>query len=584
MGRSSMCRALAAVLTVAGLSALVGAPARAAAPADLGQPEDDVALGTTSSTLASRERFGAIPPAVGLHSLAPARLVDTRFAGGRVEPGIALTVPVAGQGGVPATGAGAVVLNLTVTEPAAVGYATAYPCGGAVPDVSSLNFAAGQTVANLVTVKMGEGGAVCVVASSAAQVIADVTGYYSAGGAGFAPVAPVRLLDSRAGGAKPVAANQVLTIPIAGRGGVPSAGVSGASLNVTATAAVATGFVTAYPCGSAVPNASNVNVTAGATVANSVVTATDASGAVCLVSSVATHLIVDLNGWYGTAGLASFGALAPARLLDTRQSARLGTGAKLAITVGGQSAVALNVTIAEPAAAGFATVWPCGLPKPNASNVNFAKGQTVANAVNVGVGTNGQVCVTSSVATQVIVDHDGEFRVLDAGRTLSGPASFAIQWAYTQVGDLYASINPYRFGDSVYGKAWDCPDGQPVCSRVDMFGKTRTVPVGSFVYDCSGLVVAAWLRGGVDLVKKDAGWSDMMFKNLPHITREQVQPGDLLLFNYGDSSVEDPTDHVALYLNDKEMLHSGSCANYSGVCVHPIDWTKVIAIARVPTS
>jgi cell wall-associated NlpC family hydrolase len=39
-----------------------------------------------------------------------------------------------------------------------------------------------------------------------------------------------------------------------------------------------------------------------------------------------------------------------------------------------------------------------------------------------------------------------------------------------------------------------------------MFGVARTVPVGSYVYDCSGLVVAAWLRGGVDLVKRNAGW------------------------------------------------------------------------------
>ena len=44
----------------------------------------------------------------------------------------------------------------------------------------------------------------------------------------------------------------------------------------------------------------------------------------------------------------------------------------------------------------------------------------------------------------------------------------------------------------------------------------------------------------------------------------------------------DPTDHVAIYLNDKQMLHSGSCVNYSGVCVRSIDWSAVVAIARVP--
>ncbi|MDQ1422697.1 MAG: hypothetical protein QOD72_195, partial [Acidimicrobiaceae bacterium] len=354
------------------------------------------------------------------------------------------------------------------------------------------------------------------------------------------------------------------------------------SLNVTATSAAATGFVTVFPCGGIAPNASNLNVVVGAAVANGVVGATDATGAVCVVSSVATHLIVDLNGWFGTAALGSFTAVAPVRLIDTRTTTRLAANVTLQVAIGNQAAVALNVTIAEPAASGFATVWPCGLPRPNASSINFAKGQTIANAVNIGLGTGGMVCVASTVATQVIVDRDGEFRVVNGGGTLTGPAAFAIQWAYTQVGDLYASINPYRFGDSIYGKAWDCPDGQPVCSRVDMFGKSRTVAVGSYVYDCSGLVVAAWLRGGVDLVKKNAGWSDMMFKNLPHITRDQVLPGDLLLFSHGDSTIEDPTSHVSIYLNDKQMLHSGSCANYSGVCVANINWSTVVAIVRVP--
>jgi cell wall-associated NlpC family hydrolase len=561
-------------------------PARAvtsvAANADLGQPEAEVPMETGESALSVRSTFGATPLAVGLQPIQPTRLVDTRFNQGALAPGTVLVVPVAGQGRVPASGVLAVVVNLTVTEPAAVGFATVYPCGAPPPDVSSLNYAAGQTVANVVTVTAGEGGAVCVVTTTPAQLIVDVTGYYAAGGSGFAPVAPARLFDSRTAGAKPVAAGTVLIIPVAGSGGVPSTGVTAASLNVTATSAAAVGFVTVFPCGGETPNASNLNLVAGGTVANGVVTATDAAGAVCVVSSVATHLIVDMNGWFGSAALGSFTAIPPVRIMDTRTTTRLVANTTLEVPVGSQSAVALNVTIAEPVASGFVTVWPCGLTKPNASSINFAKGQTIANAVNIGVGIAGKVCVVSTVATQVIVDHNGEFRVASGDSTLTGPAAFAIQWAYTQIGDKYASINPYRFGDSIYGKAWDCPDGQPVCSRVDMGGKLRTASVGSYVYDCSGLVVASWLRGGVDLVKKNAAWSDVMFKNLPHVAREQVQPGDLLLFSYGAGSAEDPTDHVAIYLNDKEMLHSGSCVNYSGVCVRTIDWTSVVAIARVP--
>jgi cell wall-associated NlpC family hydrolase len=72
----------------------------------------------------------------------------------------------------------------------------------------------------------------------------------------------------------------------------------------------------------------------------------------------------------------------------------------------------------------------------------------------------------------------------------------------------------------------------------------------------------------------------MMYQNLPRVTRDQIQPGDLLLFDRGAPVAADPTDHVALYLNDKQMLHSGSCGNYSGVCVRAIDWSAVVAIAR----
>ena len=54
-------------------------------------------------------------------------------------------------------GATAVTLNVTVTDPLFAGYLTVYPCGSEVPLASNLNFVAGQTVPNLVTVKVGDG-------------------------------------------------------------------------------------------------------------------------------------------------------------------------------------------------------------------------------------------------------------------------------------------------------------------------------------------------------------------------------------------------------------------------------------------
>ena len=68
------------------------------------------------------------------------------------------------------------------------------------------------------------------------------------------------------------------------------------------------------------------------------------------------------------------------------------------------SAVVLNVTVTDPAAAGFVTVSQCGVVQPTASNLNFVAGSTVPNAVIAKVGDGGKVCLFSSQATQLIVD------------------------------------------------------------------------------------------------------------------------------------------------------------------------------------
>ena len=90
-------------------------------------------------------------------------------------------------------------------------------------------------------------------------------------------------------------------------------------MNVTSTGSLGGGFATVYPCGMPRPDTSNLNFAAGQTVANAVTSKVGAGGAVCIYSDAATHLIVDVNGYYPSS--ANFGALDPARLLDSRRSA-----------------------------------------------------------------------------------------------------------------------------------------------------------------------------------------------------------------------------------------------------------------------
>ncbi len=234
----------------------------------------------------------------------------------------------------------------------------------------------------------------------------------------FVSLVPARLLESRSGlvtvdgvssGVGVRGAGSVTELVVAGRGGVP-ADASAVVLTVTVTEPVGAGFVTVFPCGSPRPLASNVNFVAGATVANSVVSGVGVGGRVCLFSMVDAQLVVDVDGFFPASS--SFVSLVPARLLESRSglahgrwvcSAGIGVrgaGSVTELVVAGRggvaadaSAVVLTVTVTEPVGAGFVTVFPCGSPRPLASNVNFVAGATVANSVVSGVGVGGRVCL-----------------------------------------------------------------------------------------------------------------------------------------------------------------------------------------------
>jgi hypothetical protein len=127
---------------------------------------------------------GAPTVAGAFGSLAPSRLLDTRFGVGATQAAVAaggtVQLQVTGRGGVPASGVSAVALNVTVTEPTGAGYVTVYGDGTALPLASNLNFVPDQTVPNLVIAPVGANGMVDLYNGSdgTIQLIADVSGYY----------------------------------------------------------------------------------------------------------------------------------------------------------------------------------------------------------------------------------------------------------------------------------------------------------------------------------------------------------------------------------------------------------------------
>jgi hypothetical protein len=254
---------------------------------------------------------GSPTVAGALAILDPARLLDTRSgtgASGPVGAGATITVPVMGHAGVPASGVSAVVMNVTVTDTQANGYITVYPSGAALPAASNLNYVTGQTVPNLVMVKVGADGNVKFTNASAGTVslIADVSAYTLIG----TPVVPgtlaildsSRILDTRSGlgGTGPVVSGIPVSLQVTGRGGVPSTGVAAVVLNVTVVGPTAAGFITAYPSGSALPPVSNLNFLPGQTVPNLVIVKVGPDGKVNLNSGSAgtVQLVADIAGYY----------------------------------------------------------------------------------------------------------------------------------------------------------------------------------------------------------------------------------------------------------------------------------------------
>ncbi len=78
------------------------------------------------------------------------------------------------------------------------------------------------------------------------------------------------------------------------------------------------------------------------------------------------------------------------------------------VPLSGVGAVSLNVTVVDPVAAGFVTVYPCG-EVPRASSVNYVVGQVVANAVLSPVSAAGEVCFFSQVDTDLVADVNAWF-------------------------------------------------------------------------------------------------------------------------------------------------------------------------------
>ena len=345
--------------------------------------------------------------------------------------------------------ASAVILNVTVTDTPRAGYLTIYSADASRPMTSNLNWARGQTVANLVEAGVSADGDIVIYGlGSASSVIFDAEGWIgfpsnSSGADGlYNPMTPARILDTRdgtgtGGAVHPLGADQTITLQVAGSttrggdfGGVPATGVAGVILNLTATNATAASYLTIYPADTNRPIVSNLNFAAGRTVPNRVmVKLSSGTGQVKIYNPAGSvDVIADVAGWFTdstyTSGGSSNGVITPFRFLDTRDpnmGGPLQGDGTYAIQildqngspVTGIDAVVFNVTATNPTAPSYLTLFQdLGYfsQVPNASDLNFVASQTVPNLVVVRLGFDATFDIYNAAGSvDVILDLVGVF-------------------------------------------------------------------------------------------------------------------------------------------------------------------------------
>ena len=359
-------------------------------------------------------------------SITPNRVLDTRYGIGAskrmVRKNETVRLKVTGTKNIASSGVSAVVLNVTVVNPTNGGYVTAYPSNASRPATSNLNFSRNQIVANQVITKVGPDGVVNLFVTNPTNLVADAIGWFPDGST-YVPLTPARILDTRTGNGAAkglVPARGTRTVTALNRGGVPPSGVDSVVVNLTDTASLKPGYITAYPTGVSRPTVSNVNYKRGQTYPGLAIVKVGTGGAFNLYTYSASHLIADVVGYFPQGS--DYTGLKPSRILDTRT----GNGAPKRIVSGGHdvvlqvtgrggvpatqvSAVMLNMTITGATKTGYMTVYPSGQPRPNASTLNYVAGDTLANSVLAKLGPGGTVTIHVTGTTHVIADVSGYF-------------------------------------------------------------------------------------------------------------------------------------------------------------------------------
>lgn len=222
-----------------------------------------------------------------IETITAKRMFDSRTEGPVNSPGGALT---AGQtvtidmtsleSGLP-VGATAAIVNITATRSAAAGFVQATAGGTLVPGTSAVTNvnSAGQTSGGLSIVPLAPDGTIDLHTSGGADVIMDLTGWFTGDDADesatglFVPLDPERVFDTRPATLVNHSVSSDMTARLDSAGGVALGAIapqaSAVFVNATVINPVSNGFI--QIAGSNALETSNVNYSNGSVVANAAV-------------------------------------------------------------------------------------------------------------------------------------------------------------------------------------------------------------------------------------------------------------------------------------------------------------------------
>jgi hypothetical protein len=362
-------------------------------------------------------------PALRFVPVTPCRLVDTRVSGGfggsRFAAGESRSIAIpSGSCSIPSTAA-AYSLNVAVVPAAALAQLALYPAGIPRPETSTLLSPDGRIKSTAAIVAAGTGAAIEAYSSDPTDIVLDINGYFTADSTAlqFYPVTPCRLVDTRLAnsdlGGPIIPAGGTRTFPIRGICNLPATAQAYA-VNVAAVPTGSLGYLTAWPTDVTQPLVASLNAPTGAITANAAIVPAGTDGSINLYANDATHVVIDVNGYFAPAstGGLSFYALAPCRAVDTMLAAGDASLALRSSNCGLSSkaeAYALTATAMPDAALGYLTLWPTGVAQPLVATLNASDGAATSNAALVPAGTAGSIKAYVTNTTRLILDMAGYF-------------------------------------------------------------------------------------------------------------------------------------------------------------------------------